>query len=65
MSPSNTNSRLSKSKETLQVIKEISSQIGEIAKYAYSMSKQPVQSKVVNYSSFGTNNHYVNTEAYS
>ena len=65
MSPSNTNSRLAKSKETLQVIKEISSQIGEIAKYAYSMSKQPVQSKVVNYSSFGTNNHYVNTEAYS
>ena len=65
MSPSNTNSKLSKSKETLQVIKEISSQIGEIAKYAYAMSKQPVQSKVVNYSSFGTNNHYVNTEAYS
>lgn len=64
MSPSNTNSRTAKSKETLQVIKEISSQIGEIAKYAYSMAKQPVQSKVVNYSSFGTNNHYVNTEAY-
>lgn len=65
MSPSNTNSRTAKSKETLQVIKEISSQIGEIAKYAYSMAKQPVQSKAVNYSSFGTNNHYVNTEAYS
>ena len=65
MSPSNTKSNSAKSKETLQVIKEISSQIGEIAKYAYAMSKQPVQSKVVNYSSFGTNNHYVNTEAYS
>ena len=65
MSPSNTKSNSAKSKETLQVIKEISSQIGEIAKYAYAMSKQPVQSKAVNYSSFGTNNHYVNTEAYS
>lgn len=65
MSPSNTKSNSAKSKETLQVIKEISSQIGEIAKYAYSMAKQPVQSKAVNYSSFGTNNHYVNTEAYS